>query len=81
MPFQSYPLDFKAGMANHGQSMAILDRNSPGQPDFFSSQVMSARRFFRPDAAEAAAPPASPGGTEETEDTGAKGAECPEGTE
>lgn len=47
--------------------MAILDRNSPGQPDFFSSQVMSARRFFRPDAAEAPAPPAAP--------------DCPEGSE
>ena len=43
--------------------MAILDRKSPGQPDFFSSQVMSARRFFRPDAAEAADCP------EDTEET------------
>ena len=31
--------------------MAILDRKSTGEPDFFSTQVMSARRFFRPEAA------------------------------
>ena len=63
--------------------MTILDRNSPGQPDFFSSQVMSARRFFRPDAAESAAPPECPEGTEECGGAGCagtKGAESAEGT-
>lgn len=67
-------------MANHGQDMAILDRKSPGQPDFFSSQVMSARRFFRPDAAEAAAPPA-PECPEGTGCAGAEGAESAGSTE
>ena len=63
--------------------MAILDRKSPGQPDFFSSQVMSARRFFRPDAAEAAAapaPPDCPEGTKESGGAGCAGAEAAEGT-
>jgi AraC-like DNA-binding protein len=34
-------------MANHGQSMAIIDRKSAEEPEYFSQQVRSPRRFFR----------------------------------
>lgn len=61
--------------------MAILDRKSPGQPDFFSSQVMSARRFFRPDAAEAAASPECPENTGEAKEAEAAAPEKPKRAE
>jgi len=43
-------------MANDGRDMAILDLNGPPDPDYFSSQVRQARRFFHPGLETAALP-------------------------
>ena len=34
-------------MANYGHNMAIIDLKSSSEPDYFSAQIRTARRFFR----------------------------------
>ena len=36
-------------MANYGHVMSIIDLHNSQEPEFFSKQVRTARRFFRPE--------------------------------
>ena len=44
---KEYTLDKRETMTNHGHNMAIIDLRNLSEPDYFSAQIRTARRFFR----------------------------------